>query len=356
MATARITQIDGWRAVAVIGVMWVHWTPASWRWHIPFEIGLFFFLTLTGFLITRILLRDREAGEATGEGWRRATYRMFLTKRFSRILIPCYAAMLFALLLGAPDIRKHPIVYALHVSNFHMADLAVWPSGTAPFWSLAMQMQFYVFWPLLVFLLPKRFYGLGFSACVAVAPVSRWIADRYFPEIENPQAITACSLDYFAGGALLALWIHRGMRPGNPKLRAAAWAAFVGYAVIYTIQSSGHKLPIAGCFQQTLLTFAMVGLISSTLAGFSGPLGRALDHPAAQHIGKISYGLYLFHALVPMLLGWVLPQLWKPEWNGWIKGPRIVIYTLVAWLLGWLCWRWLEGPERVRFLASRKPR
>lgn len=55
--SGRNTQLDGWRAFAVLGVMWPHWAPPAWRGGIPFEIGLFYFLTLTGFLITRILLK-----------------------------------------------------------------------------------------------------------------------------------------------------------------------------------------------------------------------------------------------------------------------------------------------------------
>ena len=66
LAATRNTQLDGWRAFAVAGVMWYHWAPREWRGPFPFEIGLFFFLTLTGFLITRILLRERAAGEAGG--------------------------------------------------------------------------------------------------------------------------------------------------------------------------------------------------------------------------------------------------------------------------------------------------
>ena len=111
--------------------MWLHWVPAAWRGHFPFEIGLFFFLTLTGFLITRILLRERTACEERGGKWHFKAYVHFQKRRMMRILVPCYAAMLFAIIVGAPDIRQHWLAYFGHWSNFHMAFMAGWPSGTA---------------------------------------------------------------------------------------------------------------------------------------------------------------------------------------------------------------------------------
>ena len=68
LTAVRNMRIDGLRAFAVLGVMWHHWAPRSWKGHFPFEIGLFFFLTLTGFLVTRILLRARDEACAQRNG------------------------------------------------------------------------------------------------------------------------------------------------------------------------------------------------------------------------------------------------------------------------------------------------
>jgi len=80
-----------------------------------------------------------------------------------------------------------------------------------------------------------------------------------------------------------------------------------------------------------------------------------LNHPVAQHIGRMSYGLYLFHTPVPLFLGLVLPQLWSPAFDGLLRLVRLAVFALVSWMVAWLCWRWLEGPERLRFprLAGR---
>lgn len=347
----RATQLDGWRAIAVLGVMWLHWTPASWRGIVPFEIGLFFFLTLTGFLITRILLEVRERGEAAGGPWRKRAVAEFLRKRFARILAPAYAAMLLALLVGARDIRAHVAAYALHVSNFHMAWLPEWPHGTAHYWSLAIQMQFYVLWPFVVLFAPGRWLAWVFAVCAALAPALRFALGAWFPEIRHVEAITPVAFDYFGAGALLALAMRCGVSGDDPRVRWIAWICGAGYVALYLHQEMVAKLPVAGCFQQTFLAFAMAGLIAASWKGFAGVLGKTLDHPVLQHIGKVSYGLYLFHTIVPLLLGWIVPQLWYAPWFDLLLPVRLVVFALVSWGLAWLCWRWLEGPERLRFLG-----
>lgn len=325
-----------------MGVMWHHWSTKNWRGPFPFEIGLFFFLTLTGFLITRILLRERGVCEGHGVPWRMKTYRHFLKRRMVRILVPCYAAMIFAIIVGASDIQQHAWLYFAHVSNFHMAGMEGWPSGTAHYWTLAIQMQFYLIWPPLVFLTPRKALAAVFLVCAALAPLSRFALSRWFPEIHHGEAITTASADYFAVGALLALAMERGMAAGDGRLKRAGLIAFCGYLTLYVFNELGR--PVAGfCYvQQTLVSVVFIALISQTLKGFQGGLGKLLEHPAVQHVGKLSYGLYLFHTPVPLFLGWVLPWLWHPFFSGPWVAARLLVFSMTSWGLAWLCWKYLE--------------
>jgi peptidoglycan/LPS O-acetylase OafA/YrhL len=346
LSAPRNTQLDGWRAFAVLGVMWLHWAPPEWRGPLPFEIGLFFFLTLTGFLITRILLREKSAGEASAGSWRGAAYRGFQKRRALRILIPCYAAMLFAWIVGAPDIREHPLPYLTHTVNFHIARMPGWPSGTSHYWTLAIQQQFYLLWPLVIYFTPRRALGAVLLATVALAPVSRAIIQHHFPQIHHPGVLTFCSLDYLGAGALLAWAMDRGMKAGDRRLSLAAALAFVPYVFLYFRDRSGQTVPVLSHLQQTFVSLVFAGLISATLAGFRGPLGKVLDHPAAQHVGRLSYGLYLFHGPMPLFLGFVMPFLWKPAVP---LAVQLLAFFLASWGAAWLCWRHLEqGLDRFR--------
>lgn len=341
--TKRSTQLDGWRALAVMGVMWHHWAPQEWRGSIPFEIGLFFFLTLTGFLITRILLWERARGEAGGEPWKWAAYRHFAKRRMARILWPSYAALGFAMLLGAKDVWQHPIAYFGHLSNFHMALMPKWPGGTAPFWTLAIQVQFYLCWPLLVFCAPRRWLVPLFLACVAIAPLSRLICEHVFPQVHHAEAITSSAMDYFGVGALLAWAMDKGMPVGDKRLTRFAWIALAGYLVLYSLNEMDRQAAGWHYLQQTMIAVVFAGLISSSLAGFGGGIGRFLDHPVVQTIGRLSFGLYLFHSTAPLLLGWIAPQLWDPFFQGPWRLVRIIAFIPASWGLAWLCWRYLEN-------------
>jgi peptidoglycan/LPS O-acetylase OafA/YrhL len=188
-----------------------------------------------------------------------------------------------------------------------------------------------------------------FGLIVLIAPLSRWIIDWYFPEIHHAEAVTGAAMDYFGVGALLALAFGRGMKPGDRRLGVLALAAFAGYAVLYVSNECGNMIPIACYFQQSLLAIAFAGLISATMAGFRGWPGRVLDHPAVQHVARLSYSLYLLHTVVPLLVGLVIPWLWHHGWENVLLPLRLLVFTLFSWGLAWLCWRWLEGPERLRW-------
>ncbi|MEP4077539.1 acyltransferase family protein [Haloferula sp.] len=348
---ARSTQLDGWRAVGVLGVMWLHWAPREWRGAFPFEIGLYFFLTLTGFLITRILLKDRAKGEESGASWKSSSFRTFQTRRALRIMIPCYLAMLFAIAAGASDIRENPGWYFAHLSNFHIAFLPEYPGGTAHYWTLAIQQQFYLLWPIFIFLLPRKSLIPFSILCIAIAPISRAILEQHFPSVHHAGAITTSALDYLGAGSLLALLFSKGAKPGNRRLSLAAWICFACYLPLYCLSEADIQIPVLRHLQQTFLSFAMIGLISATLVGLPGRLGRWLETPSMQHIGKLSYGLYLFHATVPMALGWVLPFLWNGGDSQLMLALRLIVFALSSWGIAWLCWRYVEVP-----LAKMKQR
>ena len=327
----------------MLGVIAHHWLPTAWRGPLPLEIGLFFFLTLSGFLITRTLLYDREVGERSGSGWRWRQFIYFEKRRMLRVALPCYVAMLFALAVGAPDIRLHFFSYFSHCANFHMAYLEGWPSATAHYWTLAIQIQFYLLWPIVVFFTPRRWLGPVFLACVAAAPLSRMILKNHFPAIHHSEAMTFTALDYFGCGALLALGLHRGMIAGHLKFNYLAWLAFASYTFLQLGPNYPHSLAGLDYIKQTLLALAFTGLISSTLAGIGGICGSVLDHPIMQHIGKLSFGLYLFHTPAQLLLGNLCPWLWGPWMVGAWQILQLLAFSLTSWGLAYLCWKYLES-------------
>lgn len=342
----RATQIDGLRAFAMIGVACVHWIPKAWRGALPLEIGLYFFLALTGFLITGALLRERDRGETGGHPWKAHGLRDFQWRRGLRILGPYYAAIALSWLLRVPDVVASPFWYLTQTTNIHIA-LSGWPNYTAHFWSLAVQQQFYVLWPFVVWWLPRRWLAPSFAILAMAAPACRLLEPWLRQWFVIPDALTLQQFDYLASGSLLALAAHHGMAFHHRGLRRAAWACTFAWGVLYCLSESGHRVPVLHAFQQTFLAVACCGLIAAAIEGFHGWRRGVLNHPAIQHLGRLSYSLYLFHNLAPLVLGWIAPWLWNGHFEtGWGFLFRITTFALVSWGLAWLSWRYIETPSQ----------
>lgn len=327
----------------MLGVAWYHWTPPSWQGPLPFAIGVYFFLVLTGYLITGGLLRDRERGEAGAGPWRTTALKNFLFRRGLRILAPYYAALLVGWIFQAQDLRHAPWWYLLHLSNWHMA-MNGWADFTAHFWTLAVQQQFYVLWPLVIWCLPRRCLVPGMLLTVALAPLSRLLAPWLHTWFVIPSIITPTLFDYLGLGSLLALAVHRGMPLNHRGLRLVTLLCAAAYVTLYVCNEAGYNLPGIHPVYQTLLACACCGLIAAASVGFSGWRGSVLTHPAIQHIGQLSYSLYLFHNFAPVM-DWVL-GFCQLTWT--FQGPglivRLAVLSLFSWLMAWLSWRYIEMP------------
>jgi peptidoglycan/LPS O-acetylase OafA/YrhL len=352
----RATQIDGLRAISVVAVTCAHWIPKPMYRGIPLELGLFFFLVLSGYLITGMLLRERDRGESTGLPWRAAGMKNFQLRRGIRILAPYYMALALAWLLGVPDVRSSLIWYVTQMTNLHFA-VTGWVAYTSHFWSLAAQQQFYVLWPLVIWWVPKRWLAPTMILVALTAPLYRLFSGKLTEILTMPDVLPITSCDYLAIGGLLALAVHRGLRFDHRGLKWAAWSAFAGYAVIYLLGLNGYSLPSTWALKQTLLAIAFCGLIAAASAGFSGWRGYLLDHPAIQHIGRLSYSLYLYHNLAPLCSSMVFPWLWNSSAShpAIIAGRGITMVGL-TWLLAWLSWRFIEAPtQRAKVRLAIRP-
>lgn len=339
----------------MLAICWDHWRPDGWTRLFPFEIFLFFFLVMTGYLITGSLLRERDRSEESGRPWRGEAMRIYQIRRGLRILAPYYAALALAFLLGAKDLREAPWWYLLHGSNLHMATLPDWPDGTNHFWSLSMQQQFYLIWPFVIWFLPRRSLVWVMLLFTAIGPLARWNHGFLAQWFVRPEVLTPACLDYFGIGGLFALAVHRGMSLESPALRGLALACFAAYLVIFGLNARGIPTPGFLSFQQTLLSIALCGFIAKASTGFQGIAGKVLLLPGLQRIGALSYGVYLFHNLAPLLVGKPFWFLWGPQFQGVVWDfVRIGLFAVFTWGLTLASWKWIEEPlQRVRSRVNR---
>ena len=319
--------LDWLRALAVLLVVWAHTMPLKYR---PFggllgHVGVDLFFVLSGYLMTRILLECRV--HATGGRATVGVYARFHLRRMLRI-DPVYWALLTVLFLTGVLAStgawwKDGLVYYLYGFNWYVNWVA-WDGiveEVIPLWSLAVEYQFYVALPLLVFWLRTMerlrvaFWALaivGFASQLAFAAGLGELLG--FPSgtsarISQSYSLTPCCFMPLAFGGILAVDQASGRlaRIWNDPRRRYGWGLGGGLLFLFGLWCSGQILddPLVN---RTWLRVgdsvfgAWLVVALSAESGRSPFEGRDIGSRLILHIGKVSYGLYLFHKCVPTLL------------------------------------------------------
>src|SRR5438045_2011398 len=296
-------QFDGLRALAVLTVMVDHFSADVPNFPLPDWIhlgatGVRLFLVLSGYFITASLRRARERivihNVSAGK-----TMSIFYWRRFLRIGPAYFVFAAIALILNLGAIRENwPWVLSGTV-NWFIAWQNQWPLTIAHLWSICVQEQFYLFWPLLILFLPRKWMlpaiisvalaGIAFRiGCVifSVPAIARWV-------------LPFGSLDSLAAGAAL------GWCGGRLKANRNGWliaAICLWMLAVAAVLRNTDPMQLKSVLVEPLEAGAFVILVARTAAGFHGSIARFLTLPGLMFAGRISYGLYIYHILVAMLL------------------------------------------------------
>lgn len=290
----HITGFDGLRAFAVTSVMVYHlgWHGAALGW-----AGVPFFFVLSGFLITGILLDNKDS--APGE-----FFRTFYVRRALRIF-PLYflalALVCWWIAANHGDFKSLPY-FLTYTQNFYLAVTNfAWASGSelGHTWSLAVEEQFYLLWPFAVYFLPRRALVRVIAGMIALAVVSRW-----WIEVNTDCAsfaLLTSNLDSLGLGALLAIVARQdksAMRKASIGMGAIGLAGVLACIVFPEIGIAAPGLGAGNQLVMVSVILASAGMIGIT----SQTRVPMLEWKPLAYIGKISYGLYVWHSLVYILL------------------------------------------------------
>jgi peptidoglycan/LPS O-acetylase OafA/YrhL len=348
-------QFDGLRALAVLTVMVDHFSADVPNFPLPDWIhlgatGVRLFLVLSGFFITASLRRARDRMDLGGFSAARAI-GSFYWRRFLRISPAYFTFAAIALILNIGAVRQNwPWVFSGTV-NWLIAWKNQWPLTISHLWSICVQEQFYLIWPLLILLLPRK-WMLHAILSVAVAGIAFRIGCVLFsvPTIAR-WVLPFGSLDSLAAGAALG-WCGaqlRGSRAG--WLVAAICLSMLALAAVLRL---GDPTQLRSVLVEPLEAGAFVILVARTAAGFGGYTARFLSHPGLVFAGRISYGLYIYHILVAMLF-----QRWLPSpLRFLITTPslRLMVFGTATVVVATLSWHFLEQPiNRFRSRTTRTP-
>ena len=358
-----IPALDGLRGIAIILVMLHHFTYyqpdsgvdaliASVLWFCWTGVDLFF--VLSGFLITGILLDSRGSERYFTTFYARRTLRIF----------PLYYLVLFVAFVVLPTFPAvHPVLigqtepvdlprqwpYWLYLTNFFIAD-GGWVHGWVDVaWSLAIEEQFYLVWPLMIWLCPPRLVAPLCAAILVAMPIARVYARETDVTVLSIFVLPWFRLDGFATGALLALAQRRGQLPSLDRWVPIVVIAGVAGIIVCTIMG-GHTWWWNRWMQQYGYTIIAITAGAMLVSAVNRPPGslwpRMLSVGWLRAFGKYSYGMYLIH---PPVMRAVREYLFDPlEYVGiapW--SAQLLFYgaaTALTFALAWLSWTSFEAP------------
>ncbi|MFZ4812671.1 MAG: acyltransferase family protein, partial [Ilumatobacteraceae bacterium] len=341
--TRHLPALDGLRALAVIAVIAFHlgWISGGF-------LGVDLFFVLSGFLITSLLLSD-----ARGEGG--IDLRAFWARRFRRLL-PAVALTIGGVLAwlavwgtaaeqaNARDDARWAIPY---LANWHLIAqardywaTAVEPSVFTHLWSLAVEEQFYVLWPLVVWVLVRRGGPTRRLVWVTGAlAAASWVALVVLHDPSNPSRVylgTDTRAFALLLGALAAL-LPLARRPADRRSEAVAGLAMLGLCVLWVVGGDLRDwLLRGGLLVHSGLAVTLIALVAADRTWLGLPLGT---RPLVW-IGQRSYGLYLWH--------WPVLVLIRPRTPNVPAAVRDVIIIAISVALAELSYQWIEHPIRRR--------
>jgi peptidoglycan/LPS O-acetylase OafA/YrhL len=297
----KILGLETLRALSILMVAASHWIYGGVlsRLHVG-HWGVDIFFTISGFLITQILMKEKESIDAQKTTYRAALKRFYI-RRTLRIFPVYYLLLLLCYLFDYQAVAGSMPWNLLYFSNFYHLYINGWTGSTSHFWSLAIEEQFYMIWaPLILFLSSKQAKNL-IVGIVVIAICTRFCINTFqiFPFIANI-VFTPCCLDTLGIGALFGYcWRYK------PTLAAyiLSQKSFFILAVLtfFAITALGyfdHNYWYILLYR-TSIALVCVFLIGWSAQGWQGAAKYFFEHPFLVYLGKISYGFYLFHPFVP---------------------------------------------------------
>lgn len=325
------SDIDGLRAVAVSSVIAFHAFPNIFKGGF---IGVDIFFVISGFLIGSIIFGDLEHGGFS--------YRRFYTRRIKRIFpslfLTCLAVFLVGWYVLLPDefsrLGKHLAAGAGFVSNLTLWNEAGYFDASADtkpllhLWSLGIEEQFYILWPLVLHSVWKRRYNfLGITLTIAVASWLYSAVTASADAVAGFYSPLSRFWELMIGGILAYLTMHKGewlVKFG--ALRSAVGALLIGVSIFFL--NNEFHFPGYWALLPTIGTFLVIS------AGRETWINRyLLGNSLTVGVGLISYPLYLWHWPILVFLKIIKGKILTPTDRLSVIAASVVLAFITYWLI-----------------------
>jgi peptidoglycan/LPS O-acetylase OafA/YrhL len=378
----RIKELDGLRAIAVLGVLAAHFVPQGTRAANALGLGwagVDLFFAISGFLITGILIGLRQ---------REAPFRTFYWRRTLRIFPPYYIALALLLALALVhterinyrDVARHamflssvtPGLVKLAVSRLFFQISAVPLTGLKHteylllqfkdcfgiYWSLSVEELFYLVWAPIVLKGSRRMVCFCSVAPLLVCPILRGLAHTT-PHIDESIGFVF-RFDSLAAGGCVAL-LFWGMDNGHLKKKVLDRALtsiiiFSSLSLFFVMKACGiwRGIDVRTTSTFSVAGFSLLAMMCASLVGafvrWSGKLGflsYVLRSKSAVYVGTVSYTIYLIHLPTYLMVQLLILKWFGPNAIASSRGLALLSGVLAAAftiLLAGLSWKYIEAP------------
>lgn len=346
--------LDGLRALAIFGVLishfayGKHWLIENAQWG---RLGVDLFFVLSGFLITQILLRYRDDSQNFKDGFMHL--QIFYSRRALRIFPIYYLTILITALLGYEPIRQFLFWHLTYTLN-----IAIFLSPTSEFgashhfWSLAVEEQFYLIWPLVVLFIPPKWLRYVMFGFISIGVISR-MSPIFIPGFSMDPLVNT-RFDVLGLGALLALYGHQPLAFAKEKFFLLIAGLTSGLPLVILVMTNGFS-PNLGPITSVLVEFGIslffMGIIDRAVQAHPWRILAPFGWKPIRYIGKISYGIYLYHPFVQLIIIYSLGVFNIPIPSSSLA--RLLLYSSGSILFASVSWYFLERPinsfkERIR--------
>lgn len=356
-------QLNGIRFIAVFLVLMDHWlipiNPFSFLGH----LGVVIFFVLSGFLITRILFQNADDCQSHLSSPSTKIIR-FIYRRSLRIFPIYFVLMFFGFLFNLSNMHDMWPYLIFYLPNLYIMIHGTWLGIWDHLWSLAVEEQYYLFFPYFILLIhPNRYrlllismlvVGIGTRLVFAILATHEMKEENWMWWYVNPLS----ALDSFGLGGILAYLYHyhfaffQSLRFLKIGL-AISILIFISVLFLGSHSNFTHDNIWSIVFERLSAAILALFFIALSIRSDTWELSYFLKLPSVSYLGKISYGIYLYHNIVMNYYHdegntiWYYLKAFLPDFN-----LELVSFTIYKFLLCFfilvgisiMSWRFIETP------------
>jgi peptidoglycan/LPS O-acetylase OafA/YrhL len=340
----QIPQLDGIRCIAIVCVIFAHWIAwdinHEYISNFPWVHGVLLFFVLSGYLITNILLDLREKMSESLLSLKKALSTFYI-RRFLRIFPIYYITIFYLFWINFDNTRELFPWLVSYTSNFFQSTGK--PVGAfTPFWSLAIEEQFYLIWPFLILLLPSKFLLKGIYWAAVISFLSKLVFLYLYPNEWMLRAFF--SLNSFlplALGALVAYY-----KRYNEKIflsffcnKALFYVTGIVYiSLLYYFKKSERPYGFDDMEEVMCAFWGMLFIALASASKFTYMAKWMLENRISRYIGRISYGLYVYHMFMSALFfsvvaSWLTFQTFTKHWLWFDYAVLLLVVASLSYYL-----------------------